>query len=195
MRAGSVMDKVVGEQAEDGRNAGRGRGNKRGYILAGHSVGGTMTMMIAQSPPPPSSSHDIPPPLAIIPLCGIYNFHTLRDAHAENRAIYESFTTAAFGPEKDGGWEKGNCTRGRIGEEVKVVVLGHGKGDRLVDWAQCEELRDVLSGVEGEGEGGGERRAVIVEIEGDHHDVWKEGREIARCVDRAISLLGEVGCL
>ena len=35
----------------------------------------------------------------------------------------------------------------------------------------------------------------MVEVEGDHNDVWKEGREIARCVDKAVSLLREGGWL
>ena len=157
-------------------------------------MGGTLPMMIAQS-----TQITFPLPVAIVPHCGIYNFTTLRDAHLGDRALYDTFTTAAFGSEEHGGWEIGNCTRKKVREEVKVVVMGHSKSDKLVEWGQCEEMRGVLEDVNGgskvEDDGNGlqrARKAVLLEVEGDHNDIWKEGKEISRCVDMAIGLLKEL---
>ena len=172
------------ENGDDEQTTVMRKGVKRPYILAGHSVGGTMSAMIAQS-----SDLDIPLPLAVIPLCGIYNFTTLRDSHLEHRALYDAFTTAAFGPEADGGWEFGNCTQKQIRSEVKAVVTGHGKEDKLVDWGQLEEMRGVLDEVNAD-EG---RNAVVIEVQGDHNDVWKKGKEVAMCVGKAVELLRGVG--
>ena len=98
-------------------------------------MGATMTILIAQSYP---ARVAIPLPIAIIPLCGIYNFKSLRDAHMDHADIYNAFTTAAFGTEDEGGWERGNCTEGEIGGEVKAFVIGHSQEDTLVDWGQVE---------------------------------------------------------
>lgn len=148
-----------------------------------------MAMMIAQS-----NDETFPTPVAIVSLCGIYNFATLRDAHMEHRAIYDAFTTAAFGPEEGGGWERGNCTRRKVRDEVKVVLMGHGKKDNLVDWGQCEEMSSVLDEInQGDEMRRGNRKAAVVEVGGDHDDIWKEGREFARCIETTVGLLREVG--
>lgn len=167
-----------------------------------------MAMKIAQSAHPTSTS--LPPPLAIVPLCGIYDFVRLRDAHPGNRELYEAFATAAFGGEEGGGWEEGgrgwaagDCTKGRIVEGVKVVVVGHGRGDGLVEWGQVEGMRGVLEGVngdggkDGEGEEGGKggRKAVVVEVEGEHNECWEKGEGVARCVEVAVGMLGGLGYL
>ena len=166
---------------------------KRQYILAGHSVGGTMAMLIAQS----DLFHSkIPLPLAIIPLCGIYDFTSLRDAHLENKDLYNDFTTAAFGPEDDGGWQRGDCTKGIINEEVKAVVMGHGKHDKLVDWNQAEQVARVLEKVnESNAEGKGERKAEVLRVEGNHNEVWEKGVGVANCVKVAVQLLERMGHL
>lgn len=147
-----------------------------------------MAMLLAQSDP---AYLAIPLPLAIIPLYGIYNFTTLRNTHLENKDIYNDFTTAAFGPEDEGGWELGNCTTMNIREEVKIIVMGHGKEDRLVDWGQAEEMAPVLDKANEKVRG----KAVMVDVKGDHDEVWKGGLQIAGCVNVAVGILGARGCL
>ena len=166
---------------------------KRQYILAGHSVGGTMAMLISQSDPLNSK---VPLPLAIIPLCGIYDFTTLRDAHMENKDLYNAFTTAAFGPEDDGGWERGNCAKAVIDEEVKVVVMGHGKHDMLVDWGQAEQMAGVLEKVNARNtQGEGARQAKLLTVEGNHNEAWEKGFGVAECTQAAVQLLEKMGYL
>ena len=151
-----------------------------------------MAMLIAQTDP---AQLAIPLPLGIVPLCGIYNFTALRDAHPANVDIYNTFTIAAFGPEQvEGGWERGHCTKGAIREEVRVVVMGHGKEDTLVEWGQAEEMAGVMDKVnEGNSEGGGSRKALVIEVKGDHNEVWEGGVQVAGCVDAAMKALEEVG--
>ena len=179
------------EKPRTDHTEGRDPKRKRQYILAGHSVGGTMTMLISQSGPLQSK---VPRPLAIIPLCGIYDFTTLRDAHLENKDLYNAFTTAAFGPEDDGGWERGDCTKGVIDEEVKVIVMGHGKEDKLVDWGQAEQMARILEKVDGSRvKGGGGRKAEVLTVEGNHNEVWEKGEGVARCVGVTVRLLEGMG--
>ena len=150
-----------------------------------------MAMLISQSA---SSYSNVPRPLAIIPLCGIYDFTTLRDAHMENKDLYNAFTTAALGPEDDGGWERGKCTKGVIDEEVKVIVMGHGKDDKLVDWGQAEQMARVLEKVnESSAEGKGGRKAEVLRVEGNHNEVWGKGVGFARCVGVTVWLLEGMG--
>lgn len=157
-----------------------------------------MAMLIAQSDP---AEFAIPLPLGIVPLCGIYNFTALRDAHPANADIYNTFTTAAFGPEDagesmEGGWERGDCTKGVIRDEVRVVVMGHGKEDTLVEWGQVEEMAGVMDKVnEGNSGDGGARRALLVEVNGDHDEVWEGGVQVAGCVDAAMKALEHVGAM
>ena len=179
------------EKPRTDRTEGGDPKTRRQYILAGHSVGGTMTMLISQSD---SSYSKVPLPLAIIPLCGIYDFTTLRDAHLENKDLYNAFTTAAFGPEDDGGWERGDCTKGVVDEEVKVIVMGHGKDDKLVDWGQAEQMARVLEKVNGSsGERGGGRKAEVLTVEGNHNEVWEKGIGFAKCVAVTVRRLEEMG--
>ena len=152
-----------------------------------------MAMLIAQS-------DVLPLPVAIIPLCGIYDFTTLRDAHLENKDLYNAFTTAAFGPEDGEGWQKGDCTGGVVNQEVKVVVMGHGKEDRLVDWGQAEQMSTVLEMVNGgDGEGGegekGRRKAELRTVQGNHNEVWEKGVGVAECVGVTIRYLERLGYL
>ncbi|KAG7006658.1 hypothetical protein G7Y79_00013g034300 [Physcia stellaris] len=192
VKAGIAWVLNQGDDSQENTKPDSGRDGifKRRYILAGHSVGGTMAMLIAQSDP---AELAIPLPLGIVPLCGIYNFTALRDAHPANADIYNTFTTAAFGPEDEGGWERGNCTKGVIHDEVRVVVMGHGKRDTLVEWGQVEEMAGVMDRVnEGISGGGGIRKARVIEVKGDHDEVWEGGVEVAGCVDVAMKTLGVI---
>ena len=152
-----------------------------------------MAMLISQSDP---TYNKVPLPLAIIPLCGIYDFTTLRDAHMEDKDLYNAFTTAAFGPEDDRGWERGDCTKGVIDEEVKVIVMGHGQDDKLVDWGQVEQMAGVMEKVnENNVEGEGGRKAEVVTVEGHHNDPWEKGVGVAKCAEVAVQLLEKMGYL
>lgn len=151
---------------------------KRDYILAGHSVGGTITLKVAQSEVLPFRH-----PVAALSLCGIYDFTALRDAHLSHRHVYDDFTTAAFGPEDDGGWERGNTKTG-FSEKVEIVVLAHSKTDTLVDWEQTEVMRDSLMAM------GPQAKGAVMEVKGDHKEIYEKGEEVARAVKETLGYLG-----
>ena len=97
------------------------------------------------------------------------------------RDIYDAFITGAFGPEEEGGWERGNVRSAgrRVARGVGVVVVGGSRGDELVEWEQVGFLEW------GEGEG----RKVVVELEGGHMDVVEGGVGVGRCVGRCVEVL------
>lgn len=124
---------------------------------------------------------------AVVSLQGIFSFGLCRDRHLGSREVYDSFTTGAFGPESEGGWEKGDliqCGRG-VGEGVDVVVLGHSRGDELVEWEQAVGMGEVL------GREGREGVGVVVEVEGGHQEVISGGEGLGRCVVVAVAMLVE----
>ncbi|KAK0509675.1 hypothetical protein JMJ35_008069 [Cladonia borealis] len=169
------------------------------WIICGHSVGATMALMLAMSPSPslPSPSthnhdeygwgHEIPLPglIGVIGISGIYDFTACRDAHPAMRDIYDAFITGAFGPEEDGGWERGDVRSAgrRVGREVGVVVVGGSRGDELVEWEQVGAMMGGLEWEEGEG------RKVVVEVEGGHMDVVEGGVGVGMCVGRCLEAL------
>lgn len=126
---------------------------------------------------------------AVVSLEGIYDFTACRDAHPDLRDVYNAFTTGAFGPEEEGGWERGNvlgCKR-RVGDGVEAVVVGHSRDDELVEWEQGQRLIGVL---ERQREGRGEV-VRLVEVEGTHSQVVRDGVAVGKCVGVAIEVLLE----
>ena len=165
------------------------------WLLVGHSVGGTMAMMLAMEPPEIDEPLDRPwgdenqklPGLkGVVGLSGIYDFGALRDAHLAYRDIYDTFTTAAFGPEERGGWERGDLLRCRreTREGLEVVLVAGSRGDELVEWAQAESMFGMLKAW---GRIGLEKE--LVEVEGKHDAIVNEGKAIGKLVERALLLI------
>lgn len=136
-----------------------------------------MTLKVAQTEVLPFRH-----PVAALSLCGIYDFAALRDAHLSNRQIYDDFTTAAFGREEDGGWDRGN-TKKEFSKKVEVVVLAHSKTDTLVDWKQTEVMRASLLAM------GPRAKGVLIEVKGDHKEIYEKGEELARAVKETLGYL------
>jgi hypothetical protein len=64
---------------------------------------------------------------------------------------------------------------------LKRLVLGHSRGDTLVDWQQPTDMLEAARlGVES-----GE----LVELVGDHDEVWDQGRELARLLAHAVDVV------
>ena len=136
-----------------------------------------MTLKVAQSQTLP-----FPHPVAALSLCGIYDFAAARDAHPSNRQIYDDFTDAAFGPEAEGNWDKGSTRTDRI-RNVTAAVLAHSKTDTLVEWEQTNVMSEVL------GAGGPGVKSAVMEIQGDHREIYEKGVEVARAVKKTLQLL------
>ena len=95
-------------------------GGMRGkeWIVCGHSVGGTMAMMLVLQPPLDGGgewgdeSVSMEGLRGVVSIEGIFDFVRLRDEHLGMRGVYEGFINGAFG---EGGWERGRvvgCGRG-----------------------------------------------------------------------------------
>lgn len=160
-------------------------GGMRGkeWIVCGHSVGGTMAMMLVLQPPLDGGgewgdeSVSMEGLRGVVSIEGIFDFVRLRDEHLGMRGVYEGFINGAFG---EGGWERGRvvgCGRG-VGGGVEVVMVVHSRGDELVEWEQAEGMVGVLRGV-----------GVLVEVEGRHQEVVTEGKVIGRVVGEAVERL------
>ena len=205
-----VLAKKGGEEGGEGEGGGKGEdgggGGFKRWIVCGHSVGGTMAVMLGMDGTVGSERDGegrkweggiwgkeggMDGLKAVVTLEGIYDFTACRDAHPQSRDIYDAFTTGAFGPEEEGGWERGNvlgCRR-RIRDGVEVVVVGHSRDDELVEWEQGQRLIEVLER-EREREGKGEV-VRLVELEGKHAQIVKDGVAVGKCVDVAIAVLVE----
>jgi len=158
------------------------------WIVAGHSVGGTMALMLGMERKDGQAEWGEERPMeglkAVVGIEGIYDFVACRDAHPQLRDMYDGFTTGAFGPEEQGGWESGDVLRcgRRVGEGVESVVVAHSREDELVEWEQAEKMMRVLSRTE-------KGKAVLVELKGKHQEILTKGVDIATCVDVAIDML------
>ena len=194
-------DEVGGEEGSGGGN---GRGCMAGeeWVVVGHSVGATMAMMLAMSDPAEGDmkwgrgggdgvGKVMKRLKGVVGIEGVYDFVGLRDHHLEWRGVYEEFTTAAFGDEGLGGWRRGDLISNgeRVRGGLEVVVLGHSKGDELVEEGQSERMAEQL-GVGGRyaHEGSVVRR---VEVEGGHDEVVEKGVVVGRCIDVAVEALRE----
>lgn len=126
--------------------------------------------------------------MAVVSLAGIADFRALRNAHLGARDLYEEFITGALGDEGgDDRWSKGEALGEGMPSTVRVVVLGQSRGDQLVEWGQVELLEQ---GVKRGRKKGWHGRIRVVELEGEH-EVWEEGKEVARCVRLAVDMLEE----
>ncbi|KAL2052689.1 hypothetical protein ABVK25_006929 [Lepraria finkii] len=129
------------------------------WIIAGHSVGGTMALMLGMEPKSGDHGWGNETPMAglrgVVSIGAIYDFVTVRDAHMSIREIYDAFTTGAFGPEGEGGWRMGDVLRcgRRVVEDVGCVVVGYSREDELVEFQQAVDMMGVLrrDGKGGEG--------------------------------------------
>lgn len=172
----------------------------REWIVCGHSVGGTMAMMVGMDGTEGGDGKEWEGGVwgreggmdglkAVVTLEGIYDFTACRDAHPHLRELYTAFTTGAFGPEEERGWERGDvlrCKR-RVRDGVEAVVVGHSRDDEYVEWEQGQRLIGVL-----ERERAGRGEVVrLVEVEGTHSQVVRDGAAVGRCVGVAIALLVE----
>ena len=158
------------------------------WVVCGHSVGGTMAVMVGMDGVSGQGvwgrEGGMDGVRGVVAMEGIYDFTACRDAHPGLREMYDAFTTGAFGPEEGGGWERGDVLRcgRRMRDGVEAVVVGHSRGDELVEWEQGEKLVGVL-----------EREGVVrlVEVEGTHQQVVRDGVAVGRCVGVAIAMLIE----
>ena len=150
------------------------RARRADKVLAGHSCGATMAFQLAMG-----LDADLPrdagvaAPLAVVGSEGLYDL---------GAAPYPEMFARAFGPDP-GEWARVSPARyaGRLNAErgsgCGMLCWGILEVD-LVDWQQsvgmCEAVRPGVGSVE------------LVELVGQHDEVWSEGRELARLLAHAV---------
>lgn len=162
------------------------------YILAGHSVGATLSFIAALR----CADLGLIPPTTVLGICGIYDFPRI---HRTNDG-YESLTRNAMDPgqyveaspalvdvqtyiEK---WTVKSKSEGGSGK--RGVLLAQPVTDELVGTDQCEVMADVFSDGQGKVADGFELETVDA-VKGTHWQILENG-ELARCFGRAIGLVG-----
>ena len=187
-----------------------------GYVLVGHSCGGTLAMQVVMSGGRKWSQEDketregngeegkTPMPRAIVPVEAISDLLALVASHV-TEPFYEELTIAAFGREKKV-WEVASPVNGTYGLEKglwrggRLAVLAHSKEDELVEWEQCNLLLKVLK-KQGWKEKGSEKaedeksreepEVVVLELKGKHDEVWERGEQLARAIEFTMQRLAK----
>ncbi|KAF7184996.1 Kynurenine formamidase [Pseudocercospora fuligena] len=164
------------------------------YILVGHSCGACLVMQVAMKrywgvnyQSTQALELNVVPPLAICGIEGLYDLPALVKYHDKlDQSLYRNFTEAAFGTSEQG-WAAASPTQGDYKsnwEDGKLVVIAHSREDELVEWEQPELM---LSSLQKQGfTESGDRRLKLLELEGTHDQVWKEGEEVARAIEYTI---------
>ncbi|RMZ09289.1 hypothetical protein D0860_04341 [Hortaea werneckii] len=193
-----------------------GFGNR--YLLVGHSCGATLAFQAAMmhhlhhSPPSSSSlaAEPITAPLALLAVEGLYDLPALIAYHADSPA-YQDIVTNAFGPHP-GDWAAASPAvdlshhpqnqKQPAPNWPKLIALAHSRQDELVEWQQVDLMHAALKQAggydevgreeDGDGKGGG-GRLKLIELNGGHDDVWREGGELARAVSEVLQVVRGMG--
>lgn len=174
-------------------------------MLVGHSCGATLALQVGMGRGwgggggggngvrvGVGEAKEVIPPLAIVGLEGIYDVPALVRRHAD-MDVYREFVAGAFGDD-EGVWRRVSPTGARFDDTWatgRCVVLAHSRGDELVEWEQVEAMREVLRR-QGWEENGRGRRLVMLEVSGNHDEVWEDGKEVAKAIGCAVQNLLEM---
>ena len=138
------------------------------YLLVGHSVGAQMALLAALQ----AKNHNIQAPKVVLGLSGIYDFPLIH----KDLPTYKEMTFTAMEQGEEGAASPALRSAKEYEEAgVQKMVLGHSKDDGLVPWNQFEVMLTVIP-VRTEG----------MELFGGHNDIWKDGKESARAVLKAL---------
>ncbi len=163
------------------------------YLLVGHSVGATMVLLSAlaaqKAPFSTTTGVEMPPiepPIAILGVSGIYDFPLIHEVFPE----YVGMTRNAIPNEEDdvlaspakyaaqdyvSAWTADKTKR-------RALVIAQSRDDGLVDWKQVQAMEDVFKG-----ESAIETR--VIEMKGQHNEIWEKGTELARVIAEAVGVM------
>ena len=143
----------------------------------------------------------IVPPKAILSIAGIHDFVHLRDCHSP---VYQSFISSALGTSDERVWKEASPSTGdynRTWPDGARIVLAWSQEDGLVDYGQVEVMAAWLATEQGgrwrrqddeplerQGQEKHARQLIVLEVDGEHDMIWKEGRELARAIRSALPL-------
>ncbi|TKX23980.1 kynurenine formamidase-like protein [Elsinoe australis] len=156
------------------------------------------------------SDSSVPQPVAPISVLGLEGIYDLSALIAHNSSIpaYSDFTIGAFGPQHQAPaqglrqvdvWANVSPTSGDYKDstwpEGRYVLIAHSRQDELVEWEQVDliertfKLRGYGRWVKNHGRYSGQlgdRRFEIMELTGQHHEVWEKGDEVKRAIECAV---------
>lgn len=170
----------------------RRAGFRDNYILAGHSCGAALAFQAAMDPARWAAVDSlvvvVEPPSMVLGLNGLYDLPELTEdpggGHERHRHVYAQLTSNAFGHDKNL-WRAVSpalveswATEWPGGRHVMLV---QSPGDALVPYRQAERMRDSLVASKTD-----KLVVELIEGDGDHDDIWKQGTLMAEVLVRAI---------
>jgi acetyl esterase/lipase len=164
------------------------------YVLVGHSCGATLAYQAALSIVHGQDGGGVmKAPCAIVGIEGLYDLPALVRYHAD-MPEYRKFVTRAFGEDMSV-WAEVSPALAKerlraLWNRVDHFVLAHSREDELVEWDQPEAMRNALLAQRPESR---PEELSILELSGNHDDVWEIGKGVAKgvlvAVDRTFNLV------
>ncbi|KAI0434532.1 alpha/beta-hydrolase [Xylaria sp. FL1042] len=170
------------------------------YVLVGHSAGGALAFQLLATSPSAVGSSGIEHPIlpaAIIGFEGLYDFTGVDRRYGGE---YAPFFRGAFGDDPQS-WDAAAPIKfgGNYAEKWRggrLALLGWSPDDTLVDEPEADNMARRLKELDGfvveEGQtGSGEKRLLLLkDLQGDHDEIWRSGKHVARMVWVALRELG-----
>ena len=153
------------------------------YLLAGHSAGATMAFELHNWY---LHGAQLPKPLCVLGIAGIYNFDAFLEAH-NHIPFYKAFMENAF-PDKSL-WEQASPYRSRLPglanwEHAKAVIISHSFQDELVEEAQAsfmlERTRMTANAQE---------KVHFLDASGTHDEIWSNGQILAGLITKSLEFI------
>lgn len=149
------------------------------YILAGHSVGATLTFIAALR----CLDSDLAIPQALVGVSGIYDFPRIHESHPAYVAVTSNAMDEACFAEASPALHRPEEYLQALGtgkENAIKVVIAHSKDDGLVPWEQATEMSKIF-----------EHEAfvcVFLELHGAHDEIWQKS-ELSRVFQDTLDVL------
>ena len=188
------------------RDLQRRHGFEGRYLLLGHGCGATLAMQVAMSrrwtrsgPQSDAISDEtdddnVIPPIGILGIDGIYDIPLFRNKNT-GLSIYQTLIEGAFGNNEQEWAAASPANWSNYAEswkEGRLVILAHSREDELVDWSQVESMERCWSKrQEWENSEGVAVEMRILEIQGNHAEIWQKGVGMAGPIREAVLLLNE----
>ena len=128
-------------------------------------------------------------PMAILGVSGIYDFPQLHEVFPD----YVGMTRNAIPHEEDdvlaspARYASSDYVNMSTADETKrrALVIAHSRDDGLVDWKQVEAVENVFKG----------ELAIdvrVIEMKGQHNEIWEKGMELTRVIVDAIGVMRDM---
>lgn len=151
------------------------------YVVSGHSVGAQMAFLAALRT---LNDSDIPKPVAVLGVSGIYDFPQILRTNPE----YTNLTLNAIkDPALLGSASPAEYPSFLYSQlNLRAIVLAHSHDDGLVPWDQVETMDAVVKDAA--------KLEEIFTLQGAHNSIWGGGVQLARAFAETLALLSGSAC-